>query len=228
MDFSISASKWGRCVLESAGCLDCSVRACSLLRGVAGRIPAQACSVIRTSSRMAPILFRIPLTIPFYGHADIPIYGFGIMLVLAFLSSPALAWWRARREGLDPDVILDMAFWVFVSGLIGARAFYCIQYWGTDIHNIWEALQYWRGGIVFYGGDRRRHGRFLRLPMRSIRFRSGPYLDAVAPSIALGTFFGRLGCFLNGCCFGDPCDAALGGLFPGRDLPPGITRSGWA
>ena len=57
---------------------------------------------------MAPILFRIPLTIPFYGHAEMPIYGFGIMLVLAFLFAPWLAWWRARREGLDRDVILDM------------------------------------------------------------------------------------------------------------------------
>ena len=51
---------------------------------------------------MAPILFQIPLTIPFFGHAEIPIYGFGIMLVLAFIFAPWLAWWRARREGLDP------------------------------------------------------------------------------------------------------------------------------
>ena len=164
---------------------------------------------------MAPILFRIPLTIPFYGHAEIPIYGFGIMLVLAFLSAPALAWWRARREGLDPDVILDMAFWIFVSGLIGARTFYCVQYWGTEIHSIWEALQYWRGGIVYYGSivggaiGFFAYRWFHPFPIR-------PYLDAVAPSIALGTYFGRLGCFLNGCCFGDSCTLPWAVSFPAR------------
>ncbi len=164
---------------------------------------------------MMPILFRISLTIPYFGHVEIPIYGFGIMLVLAFLTAPALAWRRARREGLDGDVILDMAFWIFVSGLIGARAFYCIQYWGRDIHNIWEALQYWRGGIVFYGsivggaigffGYRF----FYPFPIR-------PYLDAIAPSIAIGSFFGRLGCFLNGCCYGDACTLPWAVSFPSR------------
>ena len=51
---------------------------------------------------MMPILFRISLTIPFYGHAEIPIYGFGMMLVLAFLIAPGLAWWRASERGSIP------------------------------------------------------------------------------------------------------------------------------
>ena len=137
------------------------------------------------------------------------------MLVLAFLSAPALAWWRARREKLDPEVILDMAFWIFVSGLIGARTFYCIQYWGRDIHNIWEALQYWRGGIVYYGSivggtiGFFTYRFFHPFPIR-------PYLDTVAPSIAVGTFFGRLGCFLNGCCYGDACTLPWAVSFPAR------------
>src|SRR5271168_3347269 len=68
----------------------------------------------RMSSRMAPILYKISLTIPFYGPVALPIYGFGIMLVMAFIFAPWLAWWRARREGLDGDVVLDMGFWIFV------------------------------------------------------------------------------------------------------------------
>jgi phosphatidylglycerol:prolipoprotein diacylglycerol transferase len=162
---------------------------------------------------MAPILFKIPLTIPFYGHAELPIYGFGIMLVLAFIFAPWLAWWRARREGLDGDVILDMGFWIFVAGLIGARAEYCREYWGKDIHNLLEALQYWKGGIVFYGSivggivGFFAYWWFNRFPVR-------PYLDAIAPSIALGTFFGRLGCFLNGCCYGDQCRLPWAVTFP--------------
>lgn len=167
---------------------------------------------------MAPILFKIPLTIPFYGPTELPIYGFGIMLVLAFIFAPWLAWWRARREGLDGDVILDMGFWIFVAGLVGARTFYCIEYWGRDIHNLLEAFQYWRGGIVYYGGivggivGFFAYRWFHPFPLR-------PYLDTIAPSIALGTFFGRLGCFLNGCCYGDQCRLPWAVAFPADSAP---------
>jgi phosphatidylglycerol:prolipoprotein diacylglycerol transferase len=162
---------------------------------------------------MAPILFKIPIMIPFYGHGEIPIYGFGVMLVLAFLISPWLACWRARREGLDPEVILDMAIWVFVCGMIGARTFYCIEYWGRDIHNLFEAVQYWRGGIVYYGSV---VGGTIGFFVHQWRhpFPVRPYADVLAPSIAVGTFFGRLGCFFNGCCFGDPCRLPWGVSFP--------------
>jgi phosphatidylglycerol---prolipoprotein diacylglyceryl transferase len=164
---------------------------------------------------MAPILFKIPLTIPYYGHIELPIYGFGIMLVMAFIFAPWLAWWRARREGLDGEVVLDMGFWVFVAGLVGARTFYCIEYWGRDIHSVLEAFQYWKGGIVYYGGvvggavGFLAYRWFYPFPLR-------PYLDAIAPSIALGTFFGRLGCFLNGCCYGDQCRLPWAVSFPAR------------
>ncbi len=164
---------------------------------------------------MAPILFRIPLNLPYFGHVALPIYGFGMMLVLAFIFSPWLAWWRARKEGLDGDVILDMGFWVFVAGLVGARTFYCIEYWGRDIHSLLDAIQYWKGGIVYYGGIVGGtigffvYRWFYPFPLR-------PYLDALAPSIAVGTFFGRLGCFLNGCCYGDQCTLPWAVSFPAK------------
>lgn len=164
---------------------------------------------------MAPVLFRIPLNLPYFGHVDLPIYGFGMMLVLAFIFSPWLAWWRARKEGLDGDVVLDMGFWVFVAGLVGARTFYCIEYWGRDIHSLLDAFQYWKGGIVYYGGIVGGaigffvYRWFYPFPLR-------PYLDALAPSVALGTFFGRLGCFLNGCCYGDQCSLPWAVSFPAK------------
>jgi phosphatidylglycerol:prolipoprotein diacylglycerol transferase len=167
---------------------------------------------------MAPILFKIPLSFPYLGHVELPIYGFGIMLVMAFIFAPWLAWWRARRDGLDGDVILDMGFWIFVVGLVGARALYCVEYWGKDIHNLWEAFQYWRGGIVYYGGvvgamvGFFAYRWFHPFPVR-------PYMDAIAPSITLGTFFGRIGCFLNGCCYGDQCRLPWAVSFPAESPP---------
>ena len=105
------------------------------------------------------------------------VFGFGTMLVLAFISSTWLAWWRARREGLDPEVILDMAFWVFVSGLVGARLFYCIQYWGEDIHNLWESCSTGRGASSTTAGSSAASAAFfVYRRFRPFPFR--PYLDA--------------------------------------------------
>jgi phosphatidylglycerol:prolipoprotein diacylglycerol transferase len=161
---------------------------------------------------MRQVLFTIPIL------GGIKVFGYGAMLVLAFISSSWLAWWRARREKLDPDVIADMAFWIFLAGLVGARLFFCIQYWGREIHSLWEAFQYWRGGIVYYGGVIGGAVAFLVYRFR-YPFPLRPFLDVLAPSIAIGTLFGRLGCFLNGCCFGDTCSLPWAVEFPAKSPP---------
>jgi phosphatidylglycerol:prolipoprotein diacylglycerol transferase len=160
---------------------------------------------------------QVLFTIPIFG--GLKVYGYGAMLVLAFVGSTWMATWRARRERLNPDVILDMAFWIFLTGLIGARLFYCIQYWGQkDLKTLWDVLQYWNGGIVFYGGIL--GGTMAFLLYRYFRpFPLRPYLDVMAPAIAVGTLFGRLGCFLNGCCYGDRCDLPWAVSFP-KPSPP--------
>ncbi|QEH37990.1 Prolipoprotein diacylglyceryl transferase [Aquisphaera giovannonii] len=158
---------------------------------------------------------QVLFTIPFLGW---PVFGYGAMLVLAFVSSTWLAAWRARKEKLNPDVILDMAFWVFFIGLVAARLFYCVQYWGTEIQSLAEVVKYWKGGIVYYGGIIGGvlaffgYWKLHPFPMR-------PYLDALSPSIMVGTLFGRLGCFLNGCCFGDVCNLPWAVSFP-KPSPP--------
>jgi phosphatidylglycerol:prolipoprotein diacylglycerol transferase len=161
---------------------------------------------------------QVLFTIPTYFFGDVKVFGYGAMLVLAFLGSTSLATWRARREKLDPDVILDMAFWIFFMGLVGARLFYCIQYWGRGIDSILDVVQYWKGGIVYYGGIL--GGMIAFFVYRHYRpFPLRPYLDALAPSIMVGTLFGRLGCFLNGCCYGDLCNLPWAVSFP-RFSPP--------
>ncbi len=161
-------------------------------------------------------MYQVLFTIPIFG--GIKVFGFGTMLVLAFMSSTWLAWWRARREHLDPEVIWDMTFWIFLFGLIGARLFYCFQYWGRDINSLWDVLQYWKGGIVYYGGILGAAAAFLVFRhYRPFPFR--PFLDVLAPAIAVGTMFGRLGCFLNGCCYGDPCTLPWAIAFP-KPSPP--------
>jgi phosphatidylglycerol:prolipoprotein diacylglycerol transferase len=159
---------------------------------------------------------QVLFTIPIFG--GIKVFGYGAMLVLAFVGSTWLATWRARREKLDPEVILDMAFWIFFIGLVGARLFYCLQYWGHGIHSVIDVVQYWKGGIVYYGGVL--GGTIAFFVYRHFRpFPLRPYFDAIAPAIMVGTLFGRLGCFLNGCCYGDVCNLPWAVSFP-KPSPP--------
>jgi phosphatidylglycerol:prolipoprotein diacylglycerol transferase len=149
---------------------------------------------------MRQVLFRIP-------GLGLPVFGYGLMLFFAFLGAMNLAGWRAKREKLNPEIIFDLALWIFVGGLLGARLFYVCQYWGIRVHTIWDVFKIWEGGIVFYGSILGGTAAFFLY--RALRpFPLGPVLDVVAPSLALGIALGRLGCFLNGCCYGDLCDPA--------------------
>ncbi|HEX8201880.1 MAG TPA: prolipoprotein diacylglyceryl transferase [Isosphaeraceae bacterium] len=156
---------------------------------------------------MRQVLFTIP-------GLGVPVYGYGLMLFFAFLGSMHLAARRARSAGLDPEVIHDLALWMFVGGLAGARALYVWQYWGTRIQSAREILEIWKGGIVFYGSVLGGAAAFF-LYWALRRFPLRPVLDAVAPALALGIALGRVGCFLNGCCYGDLCGLPWGVRFPG-------------
>jgi len=159
---------------------------------------------------------RVLFTLPILGGVNI--FGYGLMLFFAFLGSMNLAAWRARREKLDPEVIYDLALWVFVGGLAGARLFYVFQYWGVRIHSVWDILKVWEGGIVLYGSIMGGAAAFFLY--RAFRpFPLRPMLDVIAPSLALGIALGRLGCFLNGCCYGDACDLPWAVAFP-KHSPP--------
>lgn len=164
---------------------------------------------------MHQVLLEIPGT-------GLKVYGFGLMLFLALLSSMYLAAWRARKSGLDPEVIYDLAFWVILGGLVGARVFYVVQH-GEAIRSPWDAFKIWQGGIVLYG-SLIGAGAGMLIYWKLKPFPLWPVLDAIAPAVALGVALGRVGCFLNGCCFGDVCDPSSipwAVRFPAGTLPWG-------
>lgn len=167
---------------------------------------------------MRQVLFRIP-------GLNIPLYGFGIMIVVGFYAGLLLAVRRSNKEKLDPNVIYDLAVWVLIGGMAGARLFYVVEYWGEKIETISEAFRIWEGGIVFYGSVIGATIAFFLVRL----FRKFPILatlDAIAPSIAIGIALGRVGCFLNGCCYGDICEIPrLGVQFPPGSPPWNAERS---
>src|SRR5262245_4251226 len=100
---------------------------------------------------MRQVLFRIPIRVfdwlPAWLPDYLPIYGFGMMLFVAFVVCTWLAGRRAKKQGVPKEVMQDLAIWLFVGGLVGARIVYMIQY-GRPLS---EFFMIWQGGIVFYG-----------------------------------------------------------------------------
>jgi len=149
----------------------------------------------------------------------LPLRGYGIFLLIATISGLALARYRAVQVGLSPDAIYNLAFYMFIGGILGARLFYIIQYW-DEIHDpnslrttLGNMVNFVEGGLVVYGsliGALVAGAVFLtrsKLPML-------PIADLIAPSLALGLAIGRLGCLMNGCCFGGVCDHGWAIEFP--------------
>lgn len=147
-------------------------------------------------------------TIPFLpeGWGEVKSYGF--LLMLGFLSGIWLACRRAMRVKADPDVVLNIGLISLLAGVAGARAYFVIHYWDTQFANqpspLMAIFAINKGGLEFWGGP------LLAIPCamfylwktkRSIRW----YLDIMAPSLMWGLAFGRMGCFLNGCCWGGVC-----------------------
>jgi prolipoprotein diacylglyceryltransferase len=151
------------------------------------------------------------------------LHSYGLMLVIAFYSAYFLSRWTARRERLDPRRMVDVLLLSAVLGIVGSRALYVIHY-KDQIRGLLDVLAIWQGGLVFYGGLIAAtigliiYFRVKKLPMWR-------FADAAAPAIMLGLAFGRIGCFLNGCCWGARADEScpLAVRFP--RLPRSISAS---
>ena len=142
------------------------------------------------------------------------------MMALAFLAGLWTASRRARRDGITPEKILDIGPWLIVGAIAGARLFYVATYWDTLMDRPlfpqapWtEIFMVQRGGLVYYGGligaalACLLFARIKQLPLWKLA-------DILAPSIALGYVFGRIGCLLNGCCYGRVCNLPWAIHFP--------------
>ncbi len=147
------------------------------------------------------------------------IHSYGFMLAASFLFGIWLASYRAKKNNLDSNVISDVGFWIILSAIIGARLYYVVLHFDefkgslTGIFNPFHGGSLGIGGLVMYGGViGALVAGFLFFKIRKLPFL--PYADAIAPSVGFGIFLTRIGCFLNGCCYGKGTDAWFGVNFP--------------
>ena len=133
----------------------------------------------------------------------ITLHTYGLLLAIAFIAGLWVASREAKRQGLDAGRVTDMAIWVLIAGLVGAKLLLVLvdfHYYQRSPRELWSIFQ---SGGVFYGGliggalvawwYARRHG-----------LAGWSTADALAPGVVLGQAIGRLGCFAAGCCWGKP------------------------
>lgn len=137
------------------------------------------------------------------------------MVALAFIAGLWTASRRCLREGIAPEKIIDIGPWLIVGAILGARTLYVTSYWQEQFAGkpFYEVFMVQHGGLVFYGGligaslGCILYSRLKKIPLWKLA-------DILAPSIALGYVFGRIGCLLNGCCYGRACDLPWAVHFP--------------
>ncbi len=154
------------------------------------------------------------------------IRSYGVMLVVAFWLGIELSARTAKRRGLDANRILDMGLVVLVASLVGSRLLYVITHFSEYQQDRIGIFRVWEGGLTFYGGLIAGIG----FGMAYLWRKGLPVLevaDIVAPQIALGIAIARIGCFLNGCCFGKESTLPWACVFP-PDCQAGWVMAGKA
>lgn len=147
---------------------------------------------------------------------------YGIMVALGFLAGLLTATRRARRDNIPGERITDITLWIMVGSILGARFVYVTTYWKTEFAGapISEIFMIQHGGLVYYGG-------LIGATLAGViyvQWKKLPFwkvADIFAPSIAIGSVFGRIGCLLNGCCYGRECHFPWAIRFPvGHETHP--------
>ncbi len=151
----------------------------------------------------------------------IPIRAYGVMVLLGIAAGIGLSMREARRMGVDSDVVFAICFWIVVAGFAGARTLYVVQHWEqfaspTTRQTIVRVINLTDGGLVVYGS-------FIGAALAAVAYLLAHRLpllamaDLLAPGLMIGVAFGRIGCLMNGCCWGGQCDQSVLGI----TFPPG-------
>jgi phosphatidylglycerol:prolipoprotein diacylglycerol transferase len=181
-----------------------------------------------TGTLEIPGLIAATETSPAMRMVGLPIRGYGVFLMLGVVCAVSLVAVRSKQIGVTVDQVLALAIWSVIGGMVGARLFYVIQKWGEIDGNSFseklvEAFKFTEGGLVVYGGL---FGG-LAVSMIWCLMKKVPMLaiaDLATPAFLIGLAFGRVGCLMNGCCYGGVCESGLPSITFPVGSPPYIDQ----
>lgn len=158
---------------------------------------------------MYPILFQF---------GSFHIYAYGFFIVAGLVTAVVLAGLKIRKSniGISFENGVDLFFYTVLSALIGSRILFVLINFDVYRQHPMKIFKIWEGGLVFYGGLVLAvivafwYMKWHRLPIWKVA-------DLISPLIALGLFFGRIGCFLAGCCYGKETSLPWGVVFKNPD-----------
>ncbi len=162
----------------------------------------------------------------------VTIRSYGLMLAIGFMAGILVAARRARKMGEDPDHVYNLSIWIVISSLLGARIYYVMTHYAEfravedvslparifiEFRNMFWPVgangQIGISGLILYGGLIAATAVSI-IYLKAHHLKVSRFTDILAPSLGLGEFFTRIGCFLNGCCYGVPTDSCVGVVFP--------------
>jgi len=145
---------------------------------------------------MFPVIFQF---------GEFTVYTYGFFVAVGVLAAIFFARYEAGRVGVDPDRIVDLCFYLVIAAILGSRLFFVILNLDYFMAAPLDIFKIWSGGLVFYGGVIAAFATALAL-IRAYGLPLGKTADIAALAVPLGHFFGRLGCFSAGCCYGETCE----------------------
>ena len=148
----------------------------------------------------------------------ITIHGYGLMIAIGIIAALLLADYRGKKKGLDTDFIFDLGIICAIGGFLGARILFCIVEFKSMIADPKMFLDVTSGLVVYGGIIGGILTGYLVCKWKKKHFMS--YFDLVMPSIALAQGFGRIGCFLAGCCYGRETTSKFGIVFQNSQFAP--------
>lgn len=165
-------------------------------------------SVLATAAM--PFVFAVPLLglLTLWTHHAFKLHSYGVFLFAGFVFGTWTAYHEAKRRGLDSDLIIDMMTPMLLFSVIACRLLYVVLN-RDQFHTLGDVVRLWDGGLSF-------HGALIGGPLVVAYFswsRRIPFAaiaDTISPSVFLGNVFGRIGCFMNGCCYGTVCTLPWG------------------
>lgn len=160
------------------------------------------------------------MKVDLFSIGNFKIHGYGLMIALGILACVLLGMYRAKKYGKDQEAILDIAIYSVIIGFLGAKLLFVIVEFKDFLEDPLALLG--SEGFVVYGGIVAGVlAALVYCKKKNLNFKQ--YFDLLIPGVAVAQGFGRIGCFLAGCCYGRETTSCLGVVFPeGGFAPAGV------